>query len=267
MHHRFIIYLLLSLLVQVIWAQEEAIMDCHYALDYRPNLDKKTRRKDEMVLRLSRSSSMFFSRWCWERQAIKDSLFSRGASLGEVMDAIERSGYPLSTLFTIIYKDYPQEGVFTTTDILVSLDLICTEDRHEPQWEISEEKQEILGYNCQKAVAQYYGREWTVWFTTEIPFSDGPWKLHGLPGLILQAEDAAREFIFTCIELRETKASIAIAKKKYIVCSKDELDKLEIEYRTNDTKFRKKRDMPYAKPVSEEPGYLPPDRIFNYIER
>ena len=34
----------------------------------------------------------------------------------------------------------------------------------------------------------FSGREWNVWFTEEIPVSLGPWKLNGLPGIILQAE-------------------------------------------------------------------------------
>lgn len=57
------------------------------------------------------------------------------------------------------------------------------------EWEIAEDSiSNILGYECVMATADYHGRHWKVWFTPEIPLSDGPWKLHGLPGLILSAE-------------------------------------------------------------------------------
>ncbi|MBD5311420.1 MAG: GLPGLI family protein [Muribaculaceae bacterium] len=38
--------------------------------------------------------------------------------------------------------------------------------------------------------------KWEVWFVPELPISAGPWKLCGLPGLILYDEDKDKEFIF-----------------------------------------------------------------------
>ncbi len=60
-----------------------------------------------------------------------------------------------------------------------------------PQWEIDPEAADTLGgYLCRQASARYRGRTWRVWFAPEIPVTAGPWKLGGLPGLILQAEDS-----------------------------------------------------------------------------
>lgn len=53
-------------------------------------------------------------------------------------------------------------------------------------WKIEEVNKIILGYNCQKATLFFRGRNYIAYFTTEIPFSDGPWKLSGLPGMILE---------------------------------------------------------------------------------
>ena len=62
---------------------------------------------------------------------------------------------------------------------------------HEPMtglnWEITDSVKDILGYECNMARTDYHGRKWTAWFSTDIPVSDGPWKLYGLPGLILEA--------------------------------------------------------------------------------
>ena len=64
------------------------------------------------------------------------------------------------------------------------------------QWEISDSTKTILGYECVKATCDYRGRHWTAWFTPEIPIQDGPWKLYGLPGLILIAEDSSGQYSF-----------------------------------------------------------------------
>lgn len=64
------------------------------------------------------------------------------------------------------------------------------------QWEISDSSKTLLGYECVKATCDYRGRHWTVWFTPEIPIKDGPWKLSGLPGLILLAEDTSGQYSF-----------------------------------------------------------------------
>ncbi len=61
-------------------------------------------------------------------------------------------------------------------------------------WKISNEKEKIGAYNAQKATAEFGGRKWTAWFTTELPFQDGPYKFSGLPGLIVKIEDDAKNY-------------------------------------------------------------------------
>lgn len=78
----------------------------------------------------------------------------------------------------------------------------------QPQWTILEETAEdVCGYACKKAVADYYGRTWTVWYTQDIPLSLGPWLLWGSPGFIMRAEDKDGLFRFTCEEITQTEHS------------------------------------------------------------
>lgn len=71
------------------------------------------------------------------------------------------------------------------------------------EWEIQEEFKNIGKLNSQKAIASFRGRNYTAWFTTEIPIEIGPWKFHGLPGLILEIVDSEKgvQFLFKSIKI------------------------------------------------------------------
>jgi GLPGLI family protein len=68
-------------------------------------------------------------------------------------------------------------------------------------WKIEKETKSLLGYTCQMATGVCKGRKYTAWFTTDIPVSFGPWKLQGLPGLIMEAYDESQRIRFTCTRL------------------------------------------------------------------
>jgi GLPGLI family protein len=74
-------------------------------------------------------------------------------------------------------------------DRLPTVSMLVTDNYPQFSWNISSETKNIAGYQCKKAVASFRGREWTAWFTMDIPVPYGPWKLNGLPGLILEAHD------------------------------------------------------------------------------
>ena len=57
------------------------------------------------------------------------------------------------------------------------------------KWQLKPENRKIGGFNCQKAVGDFGGRTYTVWFSTEIPINVGPWKLDGLPGVLVAGKE------------------------------------------------------------------------------
>lgn len=76
----------------------------------------------------------------------------------------------------------------------VSMNLFGYDDAVKFDWNILPEKQKIGAYNTQKATTEFGGRKWTAWFSSDIPFQDGPYKFYGLPGLIVKIEDDEKNY-------------------------------------------------------------------------
>lgn len=83
-------------------------------------------------------------------------------------------------------------------------------------WTIGDETCEILGYKCRRAECDFRGRRYTAWFTEEIPISSGPWKFHGLPGLIMAVEDSEGDYSYRIEGIEQCDETIDIDTRNYI---------------------------------------------------
>jgi len=107
---------------------------------------------------------------------------------------------------------FPRESKAFTVNRLGTSTYIIPQEYPQIDWQIGGETKEIGGYQCQQATGTFGGRHYTVWFTTELPFPYGPWKLHGLPGLILEAADSKQEVVFRYAGFdKESGGDIALA--------------------------------------------------------
>ena len=98
-----------------------------------------------------------------------------------------------------------EKAKVTTLEAIYPYRYLTNEPLAKIDWEITEETQTLNNLICRQAIGKLYGKEWTVWYTEEIPSPAGPWKLRGLPGLIVKAEDAEG---IHCFSLYETKNEI-----------------------------------------------------------
>jgi GLPGLI family protein len=93
------------------------------------------------------------------------------------------------------YYQYTNDKKLYTEEQIVNYYLV-----EEPlpviKWEIQKDTLSIGALHCQKATAHFKGRDYEAWFCTDLPFHAGPWKLNGLPGLIIEAWDTKKEVIF-----------------------------------------------------------------------
>lgn len=145
-----------------------------------------------MYLDIGQKAAKFYSRYEQIRDSVLFDGLEKKLSVYEVNDL--RRAYKRGVK-EIVYKRF-DKNLFIFTDRLGIHPYFYEEPLVITQWKIEIETKEISGYMCQKASINYGGREWTVYFTPEIPIQQGPWKLWGLPGLIIQACDNNDFFLF-----------------------------------------------------------------------
>ena len=97
----------------------------------------------------------------------------------------------------------------------------------EMQWAIQSDTMTILSFLCQKATTTFRGREFEAWFAAEIPIFNGPWKFHGLPGLILKVSDSNNEFRFECVDITQESSPIVHTKHNYLKTSRKDYMKVK----------------------------------------
>ena len=112
-----------------------------------------------------------------------------------------------------------------------------------PKWDIKNETSIIGGFKCQKATTFFKGREYVVWFTTEITTFFGPWKLNGLPGLIVLANDKRNEVYFEITEILKIDGTICQEDTLIKNISKEKFDNKIKEWQNNfEETFKSKGD-------------------------
>jgi GLPGLI family protein len=90
-------------------------------------------------------------------------------------------------------------------------------------WEITQERQDILGYKCIKATKtagqagkigdlETKPRKFVAWYCPDIPVNAGPESHNGLPGLILKVEMDGGVRVFTAISIEPIDSATEIPK-------------------------------------------------------
>jgi hypothetical protein len=91
-------------------------------------------------------------------------------------------------------------------------------------WQITQETKNIQTLACQKATGHFRGRDYEAWFCPQLPYSSGPWKLGGLPGLIVEAYDTKKEVVFSFESFEDASGShtaIELSKKAIKTTAKE----------------------------------------------
>lgn len=188
---------------------------------------KDTPRTDVNILDIGQHSSLYYSFTAKRRTEISDSIRSRGGSAEDAMDVITKMGFGGSRTRYSVYKNYPKAGQMA---FYWDRSRIFYEEAMPVfGWQLADGDTIVAGYRCERAVADFRGRRWTAWYAREIPVNDGPWKLHGLPGLILFAADSTGDFSFDCIgiETGDGQPIGIVHQSRYVKGTPKKMEELE----------------------------------------
>jgi len=219
-----------------------------YEYNFIPDsANKADIRKEMMLLDIDKSGSRYYSydKFVSDSTQKADLEKQLKAGGGLSLGTKEKSG----KISYQVKKEYPDFRTYYLTKIFT--DSYKVREDKKPEWKILPEKEKVGGYNTQKATTNYGGRSWTAWFTTEIPFQDGPYKFYGLPGLIVKLEDATQSHSMVLVGNKKTVVSpekelelpgnvrLIGMNGKDIEITKDQFRKVWQEYRNDPTKNMK----------------------------
>ena len=110
-----------------------------------------------------------------------------------------------------VWTGYPN-GQTTVCEFIFPHDYEGYESMPDIAWTLTDDTLTVSGYLCQQATCKFRGVEWHVWYTEDIPSSAGPWRLRGLPGLIVEAQSEAHTFRLA--ELRNEASPITAPEQR-----------------------------------------------------
>ncbi|NMR32609.1 GLPGLI family protein [Chryseobacterium aquaticum] len=158
--------------------------------------DKADVKKEIMLLDIDKNGSKYYSQDKFIADSISKADLEKQLKQSPNKINISRREKPGQVSYKVT-KQYPEFKTYLFTGI--SSDSYKIEEDQKPEWKILPDKQKIGEYNAQKAITNFGGREWTAWFSTDLPFQDGPYKFYGLPGLIVKIEDKTGSHSMTLV--------------------------------------------------------------------
>lgn len=206
-----------------------------YQVQMKTDSTQRDQVKSELAnLDIDKTNSVFYAAKAILRDSIMEA--NEKSRIGYLTE--EQVKMMISNIGYRINKNYRKQDISFIS--AVAGDNFIYNELKPFNWKITTETKKIGAYNTQKAQTQYAGRIWYAWFTTEIPFQDGPYKFCGLPGLIVKAEDSKGDYQFELIETRKISDLYESSTlwKKPIKVKKEEFLKAYKRFNANPIAFR-----------------------------
>ena len=188
-----------------------------------PDTLKAETTKQQMVLYINNDESLYQNLF---NKSI-DSMSQVKVSTGD-MSYIDLNKIKIPKNYFSVYKKYNDDKMIFT-DRIGTAYVGYTDIFDDLKWEITNEKKKILIYNATKATLNFRGRQYVAWFTSEIPFQDGPYKFSKLPGLILELYDSKKYFQFTLLSFKNIENKVYY-NTKYVDIDRKKYYEKKVDY-------------------------------------
>ena len=106
--------------------------------------------------------------------------------------AIIKSGIPFDSIGNMVFQNKKNKTI-SVREKMGNEYVVTEETIPKINWKITDETKNIKTYQCKKATTHFRGRDYTAWFTTDVPIVAAPWKFLGLPGLLMDIEDSKHQ--------------------------------------------------------------------------
>lgn len=197
-----------------------------YSLKYKFHPDQRDAYNDTRIVQIGKRSVKDYSDIINYFDSLATEQVRRGA---ESYSNVSGNPWPLEIIRPIRGEKADLKYRLSTSAFFVYPDSVPS-----LEWNFSyEETYSIMGYDCRKAAAEFAGRNYTAWFTPEIPLPFGPYKFGGLPGLILKLEDSERQYIWEAVGFERDNTPIldyTYRDGNDKRCSADDVEKTLIRY-------------------------------------
>lgn len=202
-----------------------------YNLEYQEDsTDQNSIKSETVVLYLGEGVSRYSSLGKAVKDSLTETLDPSNKSMAEFYRI--RSITPETDFHYKIFKNHNDNELILAEKVFKDK-LKYKQTLNLMNWEIEQETKEVLGYKVQKASGSFAGREYEAWFSPELPFSDGPYKFAGLPGLILEISDLQDHYHFTFSAFQELEKLVSktLNLDDYKEVSQQDLDQVRNYYK------------------------------------
>ena len=164
-------------------------------------------RIENMLLFFGKNTSLYTSYDKIRHEISEEQKFwtmiENGGGKGKSVFVIDESNSKWMT--TTSYLFFVKENKFFTKEMFSLRSYLIEENAPIIEWKTSKDTLSFSGLNCQKATATFEGKNWIAWYAPTVPFQGGPWKLNGLPGLIVEAHDTNKQVYFQFAGIENAK--------------------------------------------------------------
>ena len=172
----------------------------------------------------------------------------------QINDKRESGFFDNGEVMGFVYNDKLSTFFYSTKEIsytripLYSSEIVYSQSTNNLKFELTGKAKVINNYNCNEAKLKLNNRIYTIWFTPDVNVNFGPYKINGLPGLIVELKEETNNINISLKSIKKLEDTKVFTTYKNLFATKKVLT--FSEYEKNIVKIitaKKAKDIAYFK--------------------